>query len=131
MAAAAALFRRASSHLARFPRPLFPSDSLESPFAHGSSAGSPSLPGFSFDASMELMAVPKKNVRPHPVSFWRFDSPIIEYLLLTNVVECWKDLFSFSKSLDFLVCQIVSRHKKGLRNGPKALKPVPVIVRCK
>ncbi|CAD5171170.1 uncharacterized protein LOC103974252 [Musa acuminata AAA Group] len=86
MAAAAALFRRASSHLARLPRPLFPSDSLESPFAHGSSAGSPSLPGFSFDASMELMAVPKKNV---------------------------------------------SRHKKGLRNGPKALKPVPVIVRCK
>ncbi|RWW81076.1 hypothetical protein BHE74_00010552 [Ensete ventricosum] len=56
MAAAAALFRRASSHLARLPRPLFPSVSLESPFAHGSSAGSPSLPGFSFDASMELMA---------------------------------------------------------------------------
>ncbi|KAI6703355.1 hypothetical protein NL676_012491 [Syzygium grande] len=24
----------------------------------------------------------------------------------------------------------VSRHKKGIRNGPKALKPVPVIVRC-
>ncbi|KAH7656403.1 large subunit ribosomal protein L32 protein [Dioscorea alata] len=25
----------------------------------------------------------------------------------------------------------VSRFKKGLRNGPKALKPIPVIVRCK
>ncbi|XP_068640912.1 uncharacterized protein [Aristolochia californica] len=25
----------------------------------------------------------------------------------------------------------VSRHKKGIRNGPKALKPIPVIVRCK
>ncbi|XP_073136540.1 uncharacterized protein [Henckelia pumila] len=25
----------------------------------------------------------------------------------------------------------VSRHKRGIRNGPKALKPVPVIVRCK
>ncbi|XP_074587673.1 uncharacterized protein LOC141843521 [Curcuma longa] len=25
----------------------------------------------------------------------------------------------------------VSPHKRGLRNGPKALKPVPVIVRCK
>ncbi|KAF0926043.1 hypothetical protein E2562_020725 [Oryza meyeriana var. granulata] len=25
----------------------------------------------------------------------------------------------------------VSKYKKGLRNGPKALKPVPVIVRCK
>ncbi|OEL28976.1 hypothetical protein BAE44_0010000 [Dichanthelium oligosanthes] len=24
----------------------------------------------------------------------------------------------------------VSKYKKGLRNGPKALKPVPVIVRC-
>ncbi|XP_068646999.1 uncharacterized protein [Aristolochia californica] len=25
----------------------------------------------------------------------------------------------------------ISRHKKGIRNGPKALKPIPVIVRCK
>ncbi|MBA0548011.1 hypothetical protein Golob_019135 [Gossypium lobatum] len=25
----------------------------------------------------------------------------------------------------------VSRHKRGIRNGPKALKPVPVIIRCK
>ncbi|KAG9441978.1 hypothetical protein H6P81_017832 [Aristolochia fimbriata] len=25
----------------------------------------------------------------------------------------------------------ISRHKKGIRNGPKALKPTPVIVRCK
>ncbi|KAJ8627757.1 hypothetical protein MRB53_021064 [Persea americana] len=25
----------------------------------------------------------------------------------------------------------VSPHKRGIRNGPKALKPVPVIVRCK
>ncbi|KAL2939598.1 50S ribosomal protein L32 [Bienertia sinuspersici] len=25
----------------------------------------------------------------------------------------------------------VSRHKRGIRNGPKALKPTPVIVRCK
>ncbi|KZV33663.1 hypothetical protein F511_34179 [Dorcoceras hygrometricum] len=25
----------------------------------------------------------------------------------------------------------VSKHKKGIRNGPKALKPVPVIVRCR
>lgn len=25
----------------------------------------------------------------------------------------------------------VSKYKKGLRNGPKALKPVPVIVRCR
>ncbi|KAG2543146.1 uncharacterized protein LOC120693365 [Panicum virgatum] len=25
----------------------------------------------------------------------------------------------------------VSKYKKGLRNGPKALKPVPVIIRCR
>ncbi|KAL9233834.1 hypothetical protein vseg_008779 [Gypsophila vaccaria] len=25
----------------------------------------------------------------------------------------------------------ISKHKRGIRNGPKALKPVPVIVRCK
>lgn len=25
----------------------------------------------------------------------------------------------------------VSRHKRGIRNGPKALKPIPVIIRCK
>ncbi|CAI9096557.1 OLC1v1032736C1 [Oldenlandia corymbosa var. corymbosa] len=25
----------------------------------------------------------------------------------------------------------VSRHKRGIRNGPKALKPVPVIIRCR
>ncbi|XP_059655823.1 uncharacterized protein LOC132302853 [Cornus florida] len=25
----------------------------------------------------------------------------------------------------------VSPHRKGIRNGPKALKPIPVIVRCK
>ena len=25
----------------------------------------------------------------------------------------------------------VSRSKKGIRNGPKALKPQPVIIRCK
>jgi hypothetical protein len=24
-----------------------------------------------------------------------------------------------------------SPHKRGIRNGPKALKPIPVIVRCK
>ncbi|XP_057534205.1 uncharacterized protein LOC130812669 [Amaranthus tricolor] len=24
----------------------------------------------------------------------------------------------------------VSRHKRGIRNGPKALKPTPVIIRC-
>ncbi|KAG1330814.1 hypothetical protein COCNU_02G007820 [Cocos nucifera] len=83
---AASLFWRASSHLARLPRPLLPSASLENPFPQGPPTVVPSLPHFSFGSSMELMAVPKKKV---------------------------------------------SHHKKGLRNGPKALKPVPVIIRCK
>ncbi|XP_020104194.1 uncharacterized protein LOC109721161 [Ananas comosus] len=69
------LIRRLSTHL---PRPLLHSFSLGPSLA-------PSIPRFSFGASVELMAVPKKKV---------------------------------------------SRHKKGLRNGPKALKPVPVIIRC-
>ncbi|KAL0695367.1 hypothetical protein Bca4012_062547 [Brassica carinata] len=25
----------------------------------------------------------------------------------------------------------VSKHKRGIRNGPKALKPIPVIIRCR
>ncbi|KAL3654247.1 hypothetical protein CASFOL_003928 [Castilleja foliolosa] len=25
----------------------------------------------------------------------------------------------------------ISKHKRGIRNGPKALKPIPVIVRCR
>ncbi|XP_020587655.1 uncharacterized protein LOC110029625 [Phalaenopsis equestris] len=75
---AAFLLRRAASNLGLvFSRPLLP---------ESSSPAVPSVPGFSFGASMELMAVPKKKVSPH---------------------------------------------KKGLRNGPRALKPVPVIVRCK
>ncbi|KAG1334437.1 hypothetical protein COCNU_03G005560 [Cocos nucifera] len=58
---AASLFRRVSSHLARLPRPLLPSVSLENPFAQSSPAAAPSLPHFSFGACMELMAVPKKK----------------------------------------------------------------------
>ncbi|XP_073050121.1 uncharacterized protein [Primulina eburnea] len=39
----------------------------------------------------------------------------------------------FSGSIELMAVpkKKVSRHKKGIRNGPKALKPVPVIVRCK
>ncbi|OAY62785.1 uncharacterized protein LOC109712744 [Ananas comosus] len=41
--------------------------------------------------------------------------------------------FAFGASMDLMAVpkKKVSRHKKGLRNGPKALKPVPVIIRCK
>ncbi|OAY80859.1 hypothetical protein ACMD2_01092 [Ananas comosus] len=77
------LIRRLSTHL---PRPLLHSSSLDNPFFSLGPSLAPSIPRFSFGASVELMAVPKKKV---------------------------------------------SRHKKGLRNGPKALKPVPVIIRCK
>ncbi|KAL3511100.1 hypothetical protein ACH5RR_030501 [Cinchona calisaya] len=42
--------------------------------------------------------------------------------------------FSFSDgSMELMAVpkKKVSRHKRGIRNGPKALKPVPVIIRCK
>ncbi|KAE8657421.1 50S ribosomal protein L32 [Hibiscus syriacus] len=41
--------------------------------------------------------------------------------------------FPFGGSMELMAVpkRKVSRHKRGIRNGPKALKPVPVIVRCK
>ncbi|GLT27826.1 hypothetical protein SLA2020_027970 [Shorea laevis] len=41
--------------------------------------------------------------------------------------------FSFSGSLELLTepKRKTTPHKRGIRNGPKALKPVPVIIRCK
>ncbi|GAV74268.1 Ribosomal_L32p domain-containing protein [Cephalotus follicularis] len=41
--------------------------------------------------------------------------------------------FSFLGSMELMAVpkKKVSRHKRGIRNGPKALKPIPVIIRCK
>ncbi|XP_057948048.1 uncharacterized protein LOC131143762 [Malania oleifera] len=41
--------------------------------------------------------------------------------------------FSFGGSMELMAVpkKKVSPHKRGIRNGPKALKPVPVIIRCK
>ncbi|KAK8659290.1 hypothetical protein V6N13_029496 [Hibiscus sabdariffa] len=41
--------------------------------------------------------------------------------------------FPFGGSMELMAVpkRKVSRHKRGIRNGPKALKPVPVIIRCK
>ncbi|XP_028764269.1 uncharacterized protein LOC114722400 [Neltuma alba] len=41
--------------------------------------------------------------------------------------------FSFGDSMELMAVpkKKVSRHKRGIRNGPKALKPIPVIVRCR
>ncbi|XP_022641853.1 uncharacterized protein LOC106774000 isoform X2 [Vigna radiata var. radiata] len=40
--------------------------------------------------------------------------------------------FSFGGSMELMGVpnHKVSRHKRGIRNGPKALKPIPVIVLC-
>ncbi|KAK4589522.1 hypothetical protein RGQ29_020196 [Quercus rubra] len=40
--------------------------------------------------------------------------------------------FSFGGSMELMAVpkRKVSPHKRGIRNGPKALKPTPVIVRC-
>ncbi|XP_010532712.1 PREDICTED: uncharacterized protein LOC104808670 [Tarenaya hassleriana] len=41
--------------------------------------------------------------------------------------------FSFGGSMELMAVpkKKVSRHKRGIRNGPKALKPTPVIIRCR
>ncbi|CAH8390163.1 unnamed protein product [Eruca vesicaria subsp. sativa] len=41
--------------------------------------------------------------------------------------------FSFSGSMDLMAVpkKKVSKHKRGIRNGPKALKPIPLIIRCR
>ncbi|GKU99570.1 hypothetical protein SLEP1_g12400 [Rubroshorea leprosula] len=41
--------------------------------------------------------------------------------------------FSFSGSMELMTepKRKTTPHKRGIRNGPKALKPVPVIIRCK
>ncbi|KAI3452864.1 hypothetical protein Pfo_009527 [Paulownia fortunei] len=41
--------------------------------------------------------------------------------------------FAFGGSIELMAVpkKKVTPHKKGIRNGPKALKPVPVIIRCK
>ncbi|XP_021299803.1 uncharacterized protein LOC110428318 [Herrania umbratica] len=41
--------------------------------------------------------------------------------------------FVFGGSMELMAVpkKKVSRHKRGIRNGPRALKPVPVIIRCK
>lgn len=67
---------------------------------------------------MELMAVPKKKVM------------IFIYFFVKKLnMDLKFQVFSSSKTYSLFLQ--VSRHKRGIRNGPKALKPVPVIVRCK
>ncbi|XP_010462963.1 PREDICTED: uncharacterized protein LOC104743601 [Camelina sativa] len=40
--------------------------------------------------------------------------------------------FDFGGSMELMAVpkKKISKHKRGIRNGPKALKPVPVIIRC-
>ncbi|KAG7586420.1 Ribosomal protein L32p [Arabidopsis thaliana x Arabidopsis arenosa] len=41
--------------------------------------------------------------------------------------------FSFGGSMELMAVpkKKISKHKRGIRNGPKALKPTPVIIRCR
>ncbi|KAL2656049.1 hypothetical protein AAZV13_04G099700 [Glycine max] len=41
------------------------------------------------------------------------------------------ELMAVPKRKGFSLLSQVSPHKRGIRNGPKALKPIPVIVLCK
>lgn len=49
---------------------------------------------------------------------------------LSKTCSCLDLLRNMRKQFIVYVLQ-VSPHKRGIRNGPKALKPIPVIVRCK
>ncbi|KAL9260240.1 hypothetical protein AKJ16_DCAP10804 [Drosera capensis] len=71
------------------------------------------LPGFGIGGggAMELMAVPKKK----------------KMVILFPPNELDAHFWAAMKGFDLNV----SRHKRGIRNGPKALKPIPVIIRCK
>ncbi|KAE9448431.1 hypothetical protein C3L33_19669, partial [Rhododendron williamsianum] len=73
------------------------------------------FPSFSFGGggSMELMAVPKRKVDRDDLSVLLASVSSPPHVSLDNLPNC------------------VSPHKRGIRNGPKALKPVPVIIRCK
>ncbi|KAL3367644.1 hypothetical protein AABB24_008810, partial [Solanum stoloniferum] len=68
--------------------------------------------------SMELMAVPKKKLGE-----------------LVKISTCVDGCNAYAVRLHLFphLCDTerVSPHKRGIRNGPKALKPVPVITRCK
>ncbi|KAL9311204.1 putative ribosomal protein L32p [Arabidopsis thaliana] len=41
--------------------------------------------------------------------------------------------FSFGGSMELMAVpkKKISKHKRGIRNGPKSLKPTPVIIRCR
>ncbi|XP_012067689.1 uncharacterized protein LOC105630475 [Jatropha curcas] len=50
-----------------------------------------------------------------------------------NNLEFGFPSFSFGGSMELMAVpkKKVSPHKRGIRNGPKALKPIPVIIRCR
>nr|ADR71288.1 50S ribosomal protein L32pA [Hevea brasiliensis] len=50
-----------------------------------------------------------------------------------NNLEFGFPSFSFGGSIEVMAVpkKKVSPHKRGIRNGPKALKPTPVIIRCR
>ncbi|VFQ84508.1 unnamed protein product [Cuscuta campestris] len=49
-----------------------------------------------------------------------------------NIGYGFQDITFFNGSMELMAVpkKKVSRHKRGIRNGPKALKPQPVIIRC-
>ncbi|KAG8654146.1 hypothetical protein MANES_05G105400v8 [Manihot esculenta] len=51
----------------------------------------------------------------------------------SNNLEFGFPSFAFDGSMELMAVpkKKVSPHKRGIRNGPKALKPTPVIIRCR
>uniref|UniRef100_A0A803MMV9 Large ribosomal subunit protein bL32m n=1 Tax=Chenopodium quinoa TaxID=63459 RepID=A0A803MMV9_CHEQI len=69
---------------------------------------------------MDLMAVPKKKA-----------GFVVNAASYKIVMSLFNKLFMLFVEDNVDRMTGVSKYKRGIRNGPKALKPTPVIVRCK
>ncbi|KAH9616075.1 hypothetical protein KSS87_009388 [Heliosperma pusillum] len=69
----------------------------------------------------------------HPISSPSLSLPEPETETETGFHPQLPTFSSHLGSLDLMAVpkKKISKHKRGIRNGPKALKPIPVIVRCK
>ncbi|XP_068333908.1 uncharacterized protein [Pyrus communis] len=74
-------------------------------------------------------AMPQPNISPPPLVLPESDRDTED----NNNIGFGFPSFLFGGSMELMAVpkRKTSPHKRGIRNGPKALKPVPVIVRCR
>ncbi|XP_009365399.2 uncharacterized protein LOC103955248 [Pyrus x bretschneideri] len=74
-------------------------------------------------------AMPQPNISPPPLVLPESDRDTED----NNNIGFGFPSFLFGESMELMAVpkRKTSPHKRGIRNGPKALKPVPVIVRCR